>query len=278
MADTPTGGSSRPARTPSGRTPSQRTPSGRATNPDAAVHTPLDRTGPRELANSVRRGLSASGRKNNNNAPTPHATAARRALEQRRTAMFTPGKNRRRSLREQHQTPMNILNQLAKRLAPSTQHVPVSSSPAEREPRSGLRPIGEREELDDDDDYMDEEPDVEGDYDDDDDDDDELPAPPRLSLALQDTDDDTTELRPPRLSVIPDDNITNYTVGSVELPRDQPGSRYSRGSLGSVRVSDYFDPNEPTVEMTGRQSDFFPGSLLDDLRGRAEDNAAAFQR
>ncbi|OAA75151.1 Histone-fold domain containing protein [Akanthomyces lecanii RCEF 1005] len=273
MADTPTRGSSRPA-----RTPSQRTPSGRATNPDAAVHTPLDRTGPRALANSVRRGLSASGRKNNNNAPTPHATAARRALEQRRTAMFTPGKNRRRSLREQHQTPMNILNQLAKRLAPSTQHVPVSSSPAEREPRSGLRPIGEREELDDDDDYMDEEPDVEGDYDDDDDDDDELPAPPRLSLALQDTDDDTTELRPPRLSVIPDDNITNYTVGSVELPRDQPGSRYSRGSLGSVRVSDYFDPNEPTVEMTGRQSDFFPGSLLDDLRGRAEDNAAAFQR
>ncbi len=191
--------------------------------------------------------------------------------------MFTPGKNRRRSLREQHQTPMNILNQLAKRLAPSTQHAVASSSPADREPRSSLRPIGEREEPDDDDDYMDDEPDIEGDYDEDDDDD-ELPAPPRLSLPLQDDEDDTIELRPPRLSVIPDDNFTNYTVGSVELPRDQPGSRYSRGSLGSVRVSDYFDPNEPTMEMTGRQSDFFPGSLLDDLRDRAEDNAAAFQR
>ncbi|KAM3502174.1 hypothetical protein MY11210_009146 [Beauveria gryllotalpidicola] len=275
MADTPTGNRSRPGRTPAGPTPSQKTPSGRTSNPDASVHTPLDRTGPRELANSVRRGLSASGRKNNN-APTPHATAARRALEQRRTAMFTPGKNRRRSLREQHQTPMNILNQLAKRLAPSTQQVVASSSPADREPRSSLRPIGQREEADDEDDYMDDEPDVQGDYDDDEDD--ELPAPPRLSLPLQEDDDDTMELRPPRLSVIPDDNITNYTVGSVELPRDQPASRYSRGSFGSVRGSDYFDPNDPTVEMTGRQSDFFPGSLLEDLRDRAEDNAAAFDR
>ncbi|PQK15594.1 hypothetical protein BB8028_0005g11060 [Beauveria bassiana] len=277
MADTPTGNRSRPARTPAGRTPSQKTPSGRTSNPDASVHTPLDRTGPRELANSVRRGLSASGRKNNN-APTPHATAARRALEQRRTAMFTPGKNRRRSLREQHQTPMNILNQLAKRLAPSTQQVAASSSPADREPQSGLQSIGEREEAADEDDYMDDEPDVQGDYDDDDDDDDELPAPPRLSLPLQEDDDDTVELRPPRLSVIPDDNITNYTVGSVELPRDQPASRYSRGSFGSVRGSDYFGLNDPTVEMTGRQSDFFPGSLLEDLRDRAEDNAAAFDR
>ncbi|XWW94109.1 hypothetical protein V2A60_002051 [Cordyceps javanica] len=281
MADTPTGGSSRPARTPAGRTPSQRTPSGRATNSDSSVHTPLDRTGPRDLANSVRRGLSASGRRNNNNAPTPHAAAARRALEQRRTAMFTPGKNRRRSLREQHQTPMNILNQLARRLAPSTQQVAASSSPADMEPRSALRSVGERPEPadDDDDDYMDDEPDVEGDYDDDDDDDDdELPAPPRMSLPLQDDDDDDTmELRPPRLS-LPDDNITNYTVGSVELPRDRPASRYSRGSLGSVRGSDYFDPNEQTAEITGRQSDFFPGSLLADLQNRAEDNAAAFQR
>lgn len=273
MADTPTGGSSRPARTPAGRTPSQRTPSNRTGNPDSSVHTPLDRTG---LINSARRGLSASGRKNNN-APTPHATAARRALEQRRTAMFTPGKNRRRSLREQHQTPMNILNQLARRLAPSTQQVATSSSPADIQRRESLRSIVEREEPDDDDDYMDEKPDVAGEYDDDDDDDDELPAPPRLSLALED-EDDTTELRPPRLSAIPDDNLTNYTVGSVELPRDQPGSRYSRGSLGSVRVSDYFDPNEQTVDMTGRPSDFFNGSLLEDLRGRAEENAQAFQR
>ncbi|OAA60024.1 Histone-fold domain containing protein [Cordyceps fumosorosea ARSEF 2679] len=276
MADTPTGGSSRPAATPAGRTPSQRTPSERTSNPNASVHTPLDRTGPRELANSVRRGLSASGGRRNN-APTPHATAARRALEQRRTAMFTPGKNRRRSLREQHQTPMNILNQLAKRLAPSTQQVPAaSSSPMVREPRLSLRPVAEREEEeeDDDDDYLEDEADVE----EEDDDDEELPAPPRLSLALQEDEDDTIELRPPRLSVLPDDNFTNYTVGSVELPREQPKSRYSRGSLGSVRRSDYFDPNEQTVEISGRQSDFFPGSLLENLQGRAEDNAAAFER
>ncbi|KAJ3493137.1 hypothetical protein NLG97_g4924 [Lecanicillium saksenae] len=269
MADTPTGGRDRPTRTPAGRTTSQRTPSGRTGNPDSSIHTPLDRTGPRDLVNSVRRGLSASGRKNNN-APTPHATAARRALEQRRTAMFTPGKNRRRSLREQHQTPMNILNMLAKRLAPSTQQVATSSSPADRADQSSLAPIGEREESDDED-YMD---DVEGDYDDEDEDDD-LPPPPRLSLPLQEDDeDDTTELRPPRLSEIPDEN---YTVRSVELPREEPGSRYSRPSFQSNRGSDFFDPNEPTVDMTGRPSDFFPGSLLEDLRGRAEVNAQAFQ-
>ncbi|KAJ6786717.1 hypothetical protein PWT90_08975 [Aphanocladium album] len=269
MADTPTGGRDRPARTPAGRTPSQRTPSGRIGNADSSVHTPLDRTGPRDLANSVRRGLSASGRKNNN-APTPHATAARRALEQRRTAMFTPGKNRRRSLREQHQTPMNILNMLAKRLAPSTQQVVTSSSPAERGDQSTLAPIGEYEDSGDEEDYMD---DVEGSYGDDDDE--ELPEPPRLSLNLQEDDEDTTELRPPRLSEIPDDN---YTVGSPELPRERPGTRYSRASFGSIRDNDVFDPNEPTVDMTGRPSDFFPGSLLDDLRDRAENNAQALER
>lgn len=278
MADTPTGRGSGTTRTPSGRVQAQITPIGRTSNPDAFVRTPLDRTGPRDLANSVRRGLGASGRKNNNNAPTPHAAAARRALDQRRAAMFTPGKNRRRSLREQHQTPMNILNQLARRLAPSTQHVVTSSSPADREPPSTIRTIQEQPgDEDDDDDYM--EDGVQGNYDEDEEEeDDDLPPPPRLSLGMQDDDDDDTmELRPPRLSVIPDDN---YTVRSVELPRDQAPSRYSRGSMGSVRgrQSDFFDPSEPTVDMTGRVSDFFPGDLMADLRGTAEDNAAAFAR
>lgn len=273
MADTPTGGSSRAARTPAGRTPSQRTPSGRAANPDSSVHTPLDRTGPRALATSVRRGLSASGR--NNNAPTPHATAARRALEQRRAAMFTPGKNRRRSLREQHQTPMNLLNELARRLAPSTQQVATSSSPATTEPPSTIGRIQEEPEEEDDDSYMDNTKDIRGRYDDDEEEED-LPAPPRLSLPLQeDDDDDTSELRPPQLSEIPEDN---YTVQSIELPREPPRSRYSRGSLGSVRVSDYFDPNEQTADMTGRQSDFFGGEVLADLQGRAQENLEAFDR
>lgn len=105
--------------------------------------------------------------------------------------------------------------------------------------------------------------------DDDDDLDDDLPLQkPRLSLPIDQDDDDEEELRPPRLSGVEKED---YTIQSIELPRrEQPTSRLSRGSFGSVRVSDYFNDNEPT-EDGGRQSDFFPG-LLEDLQNRAADD------
>ncbi|GJN67417.1 histone-fold domain-containing protein [Purpureocillium lilacinum] len=229
-----------------GKTPTQRnitiaTPARRAISAEPpssrrSVHTPLDRSATRELLASVRRGASASGGRRNNNAPTPHATAARRALHQRRTAMFTPGKNRRRSLREQRETPMGILRNLSKVLAPTSQPV-VSSSP--RGKPSSIAPIPEES-------------------------DDELPIDqPRLSLPL---DDDDSDLQPPRSS-----GLEDITMGSVEKPRraysEQPGSRLSRGSYGSVRSSDIFN-NDPTADL-GRPSDFFPG-FLEDLEGRPE--------
>ncbi|KFA49641.1 hypothetical protein S40293_01459 [Stachybotrys chartarum IBT 40293] len=227
-----------PSRTPNRRGVSLEAPSSRR-----SVHTPLDRTAPRELLNSVRRGTSASGGRRNN-APTPHAKAARRALNQRRTALFTPGKNRRRSQIEQRETPMDILQRLGKALAPTSKPIVTSSSPQDKA-SSSILPILE------------------------DDEDDDFPIDrPRLSLPL-DEDDDDSDLQPPRSSGLEDEN---YTAQSIELPRraisEQP-PRLSRGSFGSVRMSDYFEGNMQSDEI-GQQSDFFPG-LLEDLQARAND-------
>ena len=63
---------------------------------------------------------------------------------------------------------------------------------------------------------------------------------PRFSLALGDDEDDDSLLLPPQSAGLEDEN---FTVRSVELPRraisEQPG-RLSRGSFGSVRMSDQF--------------------------------------
>ncbi|EQL03551.1 Histone-fold domain containing protein [Ophiocordyceps sinensis CO18] len=210
------------------------------------LRTPLDRSASRNLLASIRRGTSASGGPGVNNAPTPHAKAARMALKQRRYALFTPGKNRRRSLMEQRETPREILRNLSRALAPHTQPVATSSSPQ----LSSIAPIAQE----------------------DDEDDDELPIDrPRFSLPWDQDDQDSSDLLlPPRLSGLDEEN---YTVQSIELPRralsEQPGLRLSRGSFGNARISDFFDQNndDPTLD-PGRHSDFFPG-LLEDLQARA---------
>lgn len=228
-----------PAATAVTPTPSCRAATAEPPSSRPSIRTPLDRTASRDLA-SVRSG----GRRNNSNsnAPTPHAKAARLALNQRRAAMFTPGKVRRRSLMEQREIPMAILRNLGRALALNSKLI-VSSSP--RDKSSSIAPISEQ----------------------DNDDDDELPIDrPCLSLPL---DEDDSDLQPPRTSGLEEEN---YTVQSIELPRrtvnEQPGPRLSRGSFGNVRVSDVFgNINDPTEDM-GRQSDFFPG-LLEDLQARA---------
>ncbi|WKT47916.1 Histone-fold [Fusarium oxysporum f. sp. vasinfectum] len=111
-----------PARTPS-RTPNRRAISA---EPFSGVHTPLDRSVARDLRASLRRGTPASAGRSN--APTPHAKAARRLLDQRRTAMFTPGKNRRQSMLQQRETPLDILRMLGRTLAPKSQPIHSSSS------------------------------------------------------------------------------------------------------------------------------------------------------
>ncbi|PNY24425.1 Uncharacterized protein TCAP_05635 [Tolypocladium capitatum] len=164
--------------------------------------------------------------------------------------MFTPGKNRRRSLMEQRETPLDVLRNLGRALAPSSKPIVSSSSP--RDDPSSIAPIPEEDDGGSDDD----------------DDDDELPIDrPRLSLPLDQDDDD--DLQPPRSSGLEEEN---YTLQSIELPRraigELPGSRLSRGSFDSVRTGDFLDNNDPT-EGIGRQSDFFPG-LLEDLQAQAD--------
>ncbi|KAH7308448.1 centromere kinetochore component CENP-T-domain-containing protein [Stachybotrys elegans] len=250
MDETPTNLSN--GRTP-GRTPMRRAISAEPPSSRRSIHTPLDRTAPRDLLNSVRRGTSASGGRRNN-APTPHATAARRALHQRRTALFTPGKNRRKSQLQQRETPHGLLSNLAKALAPHSKRIVSSSSPREGT-SSSIAPIMEEE------------------------DDDELPIDrPRLSLPIDDDDDDDDDdLQPPLSSGLENDNLT---VQSIELPRrfisEPPDSRLSRGSFGSVGVSDYFEQNEHSEEI-GQHSDFFPG-LFDNLQAQIAANEGGYER
>ncbi|KJZ75706.1 hypothetical protein HIM_04863 [Hirsutella minnesotensis 3608] len=235
-------------------TPSRRALSAEPLSSRPSLHTPLNRDAPRDLLASIRHRTPASGaRRNINNAPTPHAKAARLALHQRRTALFTPGKNRRRSLMEQRETPMDILRNLSRALAPKSKPV-VSSSPSEEQPSMGS--ILEQDE-----------------------DDDELPIDrPRLSLPLNEDDSDD-DLQPPRSSILEDEN---FTVQSVELPRravsEQPKLGLARGSLGDGRLSDFFDQthNDLTLD-PGRQSDFFPG-LLEDLQARTAADDFTFDR
>ena len=145
---------------------------------------------------------------------TPHGRAAAREIEARRAGL-TPGKDRRRSGRQQRETPRDALRLLSRALAPKTQ--PVVPTP------QAEVPISRRNNLPPDDDL----------------DEDEL-APPRLSMAL-DNDEDDSLLLPPQSAGLEDDN---FTVQSVEMGRraisEQPGGRFSRGSFGSIRMSDQF--------------------------------------
>lgn len=148
---------------------------------------------------------------------TPHGRAAMRELESRRAGL-TPAKDRRRSGRQQRETPRDVLRALSRVLAPKTQ--PVVQTP------QGAAPTG-RSTLPGNDDL----------------DDDAVLERPRLSLALEnDDDEDDSLLLPPRSAGLEDEN---YTVQSVELPRraisEQPSGRLSRGSFGSIRMSDQFD-------------------------------------
>lgn len=113
----------------------------------AALSTPRATTTPNRQPPSSR--PSASARRNN--VATPHGRAAIRAMDQRRAALFTPGRTRRRSLREQRETPRDLLRNLSRVLAPSSQVVSSSSSP-ESGANTTLSPLIE-DDGDDDDDF-----------------------------------------------------------------------------------------------------------------------------
>ncbi|KAK7914605.1 hypothetical protein PG985_012308 [Apiospora marii] len=189
--------------------------------------------------NSARQ--SASARRGG---ATPHGRAAFAALQKRRTALFTPGKERRRSIRDQRETPRDPLRALSRLLAPSSQAIHSSSSPSDPGANnSSLPAVAEEDES----------------HDFDDDSDDFMIERPRLSLNLREDDDEDSELKPPRLS-----GIEDYTAQSIELPRRAytelpPG----RPSLGSVRESDYHGPDIQSDDI-GIDSGFFPPPVMED--------------
>lgn len=190
-----------------------------------------------------------------NNVATPHARAAIRAMDQRRAALFTPGRVRRRSLREQRETPRDILRNLSRVLAPTSQVVSSSSSPDSpgREGNSTLPPFPEEDDGDDDD----------------------FPIErPRFSLPLGPEEDDDEDLKPPRLSGFEEDN---YTMQSIELPRRAITDHTIRSSLGSMRYSDYMGPDIQSDDV-GIDSGFFPPPALDDSAEVVMDEPAVIER
>lgn len=182
--------------------------------------------------------LSASARRPT--ATTPHGRAAYAALQRRRTALFTPGKERRRSLRDQRETPRDPLRALSRLLAPSSQAIHSSSSPSDPGANSSLPVVAE------------------GDEDDDFSDDFEIEKP-RLSLNLNEDDDLDSELKPPRLSGLEE---ADYTAQSIELPRRVMADG-ARSSLGSARYSDYAGPDLRSDDV-GIDSGFFPPPVMEE--------------
>jgi histone H3/H4 len=220
---------------------------------------------------SSRHLLSASGRKGagaGSAVPTqftPHGRAAIRTLDSRRAAIneiSTPGRNRRRSVRDQRETPRDVLRALSRTLAPKSKVITTSSSSSPDDPNnSGTRkrrgrsqsrgrrggPFAIPEDPDDSD---------------------EFPIDrPRLSLPIDDVSDD--DLRPPRTSGL-EDLEDNFTMQSIELPRRQTLDNQSRYSM---RMSDYGPMNDmPSDDDVGVDSAFFPRANWD---GDGDDSGMA---
>ncbi|KAJ4298593.1 hypothetical protein N0V88_003623 [Collariella sp. IMI 366227] len=201
-------------------------------------------------------GLSASGRKIIPLAATPHARAAFRAINSRRATIFTPHRARRKSVREVRDSPRDFLLSLGRVLAPKTK--PISTSSSSSPPGDDSKRLDSNTGND---------TTLSGlniDEDDDDDDEEDLPKRPRLSLPIdEEDDDDSDESLQPHRSVVFDDN-DNFTMQSIEMPRralsEHAGGRLS---MGSVRMSDYFNTNDmlhsDDVEV---DSGFFPPTAM----------------
>ncbi|KAH9216184.1 centromere kinetochore component CENP-T-domain-containing protein, partial [Leptodontidium sp. 2 PMI_412] len=178
----------------------------------SARRTPAGQTrtpgGASRLVNSARRPIAV----------TPHGRAAQRELDLRRG--LTPGKERRKSGLQQRETPRDILRQLSRVLAPKTQ--PTAPTPQGQNVATSRRPGADEDDLEDG----------------------RALDRPRFSLPMGDYDEDDEDdslLLPPRSAGLEDEN---FTVQSIEMPRraisELPPGRLSRGSFGSVRMSDVF--------------------------------------
>jgi hypothetical protein len=202
---------------PSTRKPAVRTPGPQARTPGAAQR--YGRPGP----------------------STPHGRAALREIELRR-AVFTPGRDRRRSGLQQRETPRDLLRQLSRILAPGTKPTIATPPPQLSSARRVTLPP---------------EDDIEEDQD--------LPLP-KLSMPLGDDDDDSLLLQPPQSAGLEEEQTTQY---SIELPRravsEQPGGRYSYGSTrASERFGDLTEVGLEALSEGDIDSSFIPQGNFDD--------------
>ncbi|RFU28135.1 hypothetical protein B7463_g8192, partial [Scytalidium lignicola] len=173
---------------------------------------------------------------------TPHGRAALRELELRRSGL-TPGKDRRRSGRQQRETPRDVLRALSRVLAPVTQ--PIEPSPQTVDVTRNLN-FTAQEDFDDGSDF----------------------ERPRLSIPLGEEDDDSLLLPPPIATGLEDDN---FTAQSIELPRratnDQRFARLSRSSFGSIRSDGMQDVTETglvDLAVNAFESSFIPNDIEED--------------
>jgi histone H3/H4 len=160
-----------------------------------------------------------------------------RDLEGRRAA-FTPGKNRRRSVRER-ETPRDILRALSRREAPKTAVIASSSSPGDKQAQDGTSRLEEEE-------------------------DDSLPIDrPRLSLPIDAEDDDGSDPEPHKSAGLED---LDHSAHSLEFARraysEQP-ARLSRSSPG-IRMSDYIGDLEHGEYVARDSTTFFQNDAFDD--------------
>jgi hypothetical protein len=186
------------------------------------------------------------------NALTPYRRVADREVELRRTAALTPGKDRRRSGRQQRESPRDIVRALTRALALGSKAIGVSPQ-SELVPDDKLFLKGQEE-------------------------DDDRPEPqPRLSIPLGGGDDDDDSLLlPPQRSAefVEDDNLTQR---SVEQPRratrEQPPGLL-RYSFESIRTSDRFQVlNEldlGALPVEGPDSSFIEHNGHPDYEGNAD--------
>jgi len=166
-----------------------------------------------------------------------------------RRAGLTPGKDRRRSGKQQRDTPRDTLRLLSRTLAPKS--LPVVPTPDVIKVSKLAVPVEEEEDGPD-------------------------PERPRLSLPFGDEDDeDDSLLLPPRSAGLEDEN---FTIQSVELPRralsEQPPGRLSRGSFGSIRMSDVFpDLHDAGLDgLGGDDSSYMAGGYSGDDVGDIVDD------
>ncbi|RQM06658.1 hypothetical protein DH86_00001295 [Scytalidium sp. 3C] len=173
---------------------------------------------------------------------TPHGTAAIRELELRRSGL-TPGKDRRRSGRQQRETPRDVLRALSRVLAPESQ--PVEPSPRIADVTRNLTFVGP-EDFEDASDL----------------------EQPRLSIPIGNDDDDSLVL-PPTPTGLEDDN---FTAQSIELPRrvssERQPARLSRSSFGSLRSDGVQDVSETVLAdlaIDPFESSFLPNDFEEDV-------------